>query len=264
MSVPRGWGRPAAGPQPQPPGARCASGRPFGRAGVEKAGLWGSLRPFCLEFALTGLESGPAGVAGSPLLLGLLGLGTLCSCGVESHLCFVDTLLEVLSWVTGSSEAASNSNRLEQVRRAIEEAETAGVQEELLDTLRAKLEELEFEVRRERTVAVRDEETGATLAVIRSRSMDTLADMGEAVRQETGDRAHALHFVFRGQALDNSWTLAEAGVRDGDSVSLVRTALCRRPAAGGGAAAVREGDPQPRRGQRRGQGLERAGWGPAL
>jgi len=164
--------------------------------------------------------------------MGLAGWDGICSPGV-SPTRLLETVGGTLAWLAGwADDFRRERNGLEDLRRTIERAAAAGVQEDLLDTMRAKLEELELEVKREHTISVRDERTGATLAVVRSVSTDTLAQIGETVRRETGDCEHSVHFRLGDKALDNSWTLAEAGIFDGDVVSAVRTPLCWRSASG--------------------------------
>lgn len=185
--------------------------------------IYGAVPPLIAEYTFAGIDSSNTEFA---CALGRAGLDAVCGSEMSSAQ-LADSLLGALSWFTGWSEGGGPDNRLEQIRRAIEQAEAAGVQEELLDNMRAKLEELEYEVKREHTISVR-EELGATVAVVRSLSTDTLAMLGEVVRREIGDSDHSLHFRLGETVLDNSWTLAQAGVSHGDVVTLVRTPLCWR------------------------------------
>mmetsp|Transcript_75057 Transcript_75057/g.244010 ORF Transcript_75057/g.244010 Transcript_75057/m.244010 type:complete len:623 (+) Transcript_75057:62-1930(+) len=204
--------------RPVPSPAREPQGQNSSKA------IYGAVPPLIAEYAFAGVEGSHTDFT---YALSLAGWDAVCGSQMSSAQ-IADTLISTLSWLTGWSEAGGGDNRLEQIRRAIEQAEAAGAQEDLLDTMRAKLEELEYEVRREHTISVRDEETGATVAVVRSLSTDTLASIGETVRREIGDCENSLHFRLGDNALDNSWTLAEAGISNGDVVSLVRTPLCWR------------------------------------
>jgi len=114
---------------------------------------------------------------------------------------------------------------LERLRQAVREAEAAGAEEDTLDIVRAKLEELERELRKDLTITVLGAIDGKVLAVVRAEPSDTVAYLRERVIQETGFTGSILHVVFQSQVLDETSTLAEACVPDGGTVQLMQVAL---------------------------------------
>lgn len=123
------------------------------------------------------------------------------------------------------------SPQLQELRQAVERAEAAGVSSELLEHVRAKLEELEHELARDVKVYLCHSVSGELAAMVRARPCDTVCRLREgallspefAELNEHG--LAAIKFIFGSQLLDESITLAEAGIRDGDTVNIVRTPL---------------------------------------
>mmetsp|Transcript_50816 Transcript_50816/g.91317 ORF Transcript_50816/g.91317 Transcript_50816/m.91317 type:complete len:639 (-) Transcript_50816:130-2046(-) len=132
----------------------------------------------------------------------------------------------------GPEKTPPPSPQLQELRQAVERAEAAGGNSELLEHVRAKLEELEQELERDVKVHVMNGVSGEWAATVRARPGDTASRLREAMLCDSlsdvdlaEDSLSSINFVFGTQMLDESTTLAEAGVRDGDSVSLVRSPL---------------------------------------
>eukprot|EP00429_Kryptoperidinium_foliaceum_P030555 CAMPEP_0176131546 /NCGR_PEP_ID=MMETSP0120_2-20121206/66597_1 /TAXON_ID=160619 /ORGANISM="Kryptoperidinium foliaceum, Strain CCMP 1326" /LENGTH=160 /DNA_ID=CAMNT_0017466927 /DNA_START=1 /DNA_END=479 /DNA_ORIENTATION=- len=130
----------------------CMTWPPCHGAGVAAASVDearnGSAPPLFAEYPLAGIQASNGDLAFALTLLCWGSAREAQDDGSSSPL--GETLSEAFSWLTGPGSCAGHgSNRLVEVRRAIEDAEAAGAQEELLDTMRARLEELELEVRRE-------------------------------------------------------------------------------------------------------------------
>jgi len=122
------------------------------------------------------------------------------------------------------------SPELEELRRAVLRAEAAGANSELLEHVRAKLEELEAELARDVKVHVVNGMSGELAAVVRARPCDTAFRLKEAILSEgivnsEEDGLCSINFLHCNQLMDESITLAEAGIRDGDQVQLVRSPL---------------------------------------
>mmetsp|Transcript_66065 Transcript_66065/g.118961 ORF Transcript_66065/g.118961 Transcript_66065/m.118961 type:complete len:685 (-) Transcript_66065:120-2174(-) len=123
------------------------------------------------------------------------------------------------------------SPQLQELRQAVERAEAAGASCELLEHVKSKLEELETEIARDVKVHVRHAVSGELAAVVRVRACDTASRLREAVLRcdefasEGEEGLSSVHFLFGEQMLADHMTLSEAGIRDGDSVALVRSPL---------------------------------------
>jgi len=111
---------------------------------------------------------------------------------------------------------------LDELRQAVEQAEAAGVEEDVVDIVRAKLAELEQELRKDIAITVRGAMDGNVLAVVRAEPSDTIADLRQRVLQETGDTGSVLHFVFKSQILHDTATLADAGLCDGSTLQVMQ------------------------------------------
>jgi len=129
----------------------------------------------------------------------------------------------------GFGDSASEAEQLDRprsalddLRLAVERAEDAGLEEELLDHMRARLSEVEEELRKELAITVRGAVDGSVLAVVRARPTDTVARLREGVLQEIGDSGAVFHFIFQSQVLNSDVTLAEAGISDGSVVQLMQ------------------------------------------
>ncbi|CAE7771111.1 HET-E1, partial [Symbiodinium sp. CCMP2456] len=124
------------------------------------------------------------------------------------------------------------SPELEELRRAVLAAEalSSGQNSELLEHVRAKLEELEAELARDVKVHIVNGMSGELAAVVRARPGDTAFRLKEAILSEglvnsEEDGLCSINFLHGGHFMDESKTLAEAGIRDGDQVQLVRSPL---------------------------------------
>eukprot|EP00446_Apocalathium_sp_SHHI-4_P004920 CAMPEP_0177179584 /NCGR_PEP_ID=MMETSP0367-20130122/14936_1 /TAXON_ID=447022 ORGANISM="Scrippsiella hangoei-like, Strain SHHI-4" /NCGR_SAMPLE_ID=MMETSP0367 /ASSEMBLY_ACC=CAM_ASM_000362 /LENGTH=483 /DNA_ID=CAMNT_0018626311 /DNA_START=62 /DNA_END=1513 /DNA_ORIENTATION=+ len=137
----------------------------------------------------------------------------------------------------GTSET---KDALDELRLVVERAETAGVEEELVETVRTKLAELEREVNKELRIVVRHSFSGELLTMLRMNPKDTAANLCALVHQQLGDVGVALRIVFGDQLLEHQATLADAGVCDGDTVFIVQTPLRCLTASLDGTARIHE------------------------
>jgi len=97
------------------------------------------------------------------------------------------------------ADDSNHPSPLEELRLAVERAEAAGVEEESLDVVRARLAELECEVQRELAVVVRHAVSSEVVTVVRSKPSDTVSRLREAVLRETGEAGVAM-LACAGQA----------------------------------------------------------------
>lgn len=122
------------------------------------------------------------------------------------------------------------SPQLEELRQAVERAEAAGASSELVEHVRAKLEELEQELERDVQVEIFNAVSGEVVGQVRARPCDTASRLREGLMCQgminTEDEGlSSINFLFGNQLLQDTVTLAEAGIKTGDSVTLVRTPL---------------------------------------
>ncbi|CAJ1405566.1 unnamed protein product [Effrenium voratum] len=145
----------------------------------------------------------------------------------------ISMLLDIFSSAsepTPEDEQLPPSPELDQLRQAVMRAEAAGASSELLEHVRAKLEELERELARDVKVHIVNGMSGELAAVVRARPCDTAFRLKEALLSEgvvnsEEDGLCSINFLRYNQIMDESMTLAEAGLRDGDQVQLVRSPL---------------------------------------
>jgi len=140
--------------------------------------------------------------------------------------------------------AAVRKDPLEELRLALERAETHGnLEEDLLDSVRAKLAELEQQVQKELKIVVRHLVSGEVMTLVRARPSDSVGSLCEAVLQDTGEVAVAMRMVFQsnGQSriLERRETLAEAGISNGETVFIVQTPFRCLTASFDGTARIR-------------------------
>lgn len=122
------------------------------------------------------------------------------------------------------------SPQLEELRQAVERAEAAGASSELVEHVRAKLEELEQELERDVQVNMLNAVSGEVVGQVRARPCDTASRLREglmcqAMINTEDEGLSSINFLFGDQLLQDTVTLAEAGIRHGDSVTLVRRPL---------------------------------------
>eukprot|EP00435_Cladocopium_sp_Y103_P000410 s2596_g1.t1 len=146
----------------------------------------------------------------------------------------ISMLLDIFSSTPSEPSAEDEqlppSPELDQLRQAVLRAEAAGGNNELIEHVRAKLEELERELARDVKVHIVNGMSGELAAVVRARPSDTAFRLKEAILSEgvvnsEEDDLCSINFLRCNQLMDESMTLSEAGIRDGDPVQLVRSPL---------------------------------------
>ncbi|CAE7611948.1 HET-E1 [Symbiodinium sp. CCMP2456] len=95
--------------------------------------------------------------------------------------------------------------------------------EEILDGLRAKLEEFEVETQKKVRITICSAVSGESIAQVRLRSTDFVVQLCEAVVKETSHKVVVAHsIIFQSEVLPQHKTISEAGLQDGDTVYVAR------------------------------------------
>lgn len=171
--------------------------------------------PFEMLLSIFSAEAAAPYLGGSAVAGSAGGNVEECSCDDISDL--------MLEGCAGGGAAAA----LAGLRSAVERAEAAGVVGEHLDCIRARLEELDSEVRKGLFLTIRSAASGEVVARLRARPTDRLDSLRSAVLRELGeDKACvSLRFILGITVLDPTMTLADAGISTGDELRVVRAPL---------------------------------------
>lgn len=125
---------------------------------------------------------------------------------------------------------------LSQLRKALSTAEAEVMvcdceaererKEDLLENIRAKVEEFENQTHKDLKVEIHRAMHGEAVAQLRLQPSDTVAQVCEAVLRETGEEFLVAHkLVFRDSVLPNHCSLESCGVRSGDALGLTKAPM---------------------------------------
>jgi len=125
---------------------------------------------------------------------------------------------------------------LSQLRKALSSAEAELMvcddedererKEDMLDNLRAKVEEFENQTHKDLKIDIHRAMHGEAVAQLRLNPSDTVAQVCEAVLRETGEEFLVTHkLVFNDSILPNHSSLESCGVRSGDALGLTKSPM---------------------------------------